>query len=74
MAKQQNHGQAEPPSLLYECELCKAQEDIDMEVIDYFDEVDPGLPGLPPTFRCERCPGIMYPEGYLRAQRDTAKQ
>jgi uncharacterized Zn finger protein len=74
MAKREKHDKGQPASLLYECERCGAQEDIDMDVIDYFDTVDPGLPGQPPTFRCERCPGIMYPEGYLRAQRDTAKQ
>jgi hypothetical protein len=60
-------------SLLYECELCAAQEDIPMEVIDYFDEVDPGLPGQPPTFQCQQCPGIMYPNDYLRAKRAEAK-
>ena len=56
-------------SYLYECERCAATETIDAEVIAYFDEIDPGLPGQPPTFQCENCPGIMYPQAYLRAKR-----
>lgn len=63
-----------PASYLYECDACGATEDIDAEVIDYFDEIDPGLPGQPPTFQCERCPGIMYPQPYLRAERADAKR
>jgi hypothetical protein len=31
-------------------------------VLTFFDVVDPGEPGAPATLRCERCPGIMYPE------------
>ena len=63
----------QPDSLLYECELCGAQEMIPNEVIAHFDVVDPGLPGQPATFGCQQCPGIMYPEGYLRAQRVEPK-
>ena len=58
---------------LYECEACGKTERIDQEVIDYFDEIDPGLPGQPPTFQCEHCPGIMYPQSYLRAERAEPK-
>jgi hypothetical protein len=43
------------------------------EVIAHFDVVDPGLPGQPATFGCQQCPGIMYPQGYLRAQRVEPK-
>lgn len=64
---------SQPDGLPYECELCGAQEDIPMEVIDYFDAVDPGFPGQPPTFGCEQCTGIMYPVSYLRAQRAETK-
>jgi hypothetical protein len=60
-------------SYLYECEACGATETIDAEVIDYFDEIDPGLPGQPPTFQCQACPGIMYPQSYLRAERAEPK-
>jgi len=60
-------------SYLYECDACGATESIDAEVIDHFDEIDPGLPGQPPTFQCERCPGIMYPQSYLRAERAEPK-
>jgi hypothetical protein len=60
-------------SYLYECEACGTTENIDAEVIDHFDEIDPGLPGQPPTFQCERCPGIMYPQTYLRAERAEPK-
>jgi hypothetical protein len=38
-------------------------------VLAFFDVVDPGEPGAPATFRCERCPGIMYPEWWFRAER-----
>jgi hypothetical protein len=62
-----------PSSYLYECEACGLTENVDAEVIDYFDEIDPGLPGQPPTFQCQRCPGIMYPQMYLRAKRAEPK-
>ena len=61
-------------SYLYECEACGATENIDADVIDHFDEIDSGLPGQPPTFQCQRCPGITYPQTYLRAERAAAKR
>ena len=61
----------QPSSFLYECDLCGEFEDIDAEVIAHFDEIDPGLPGQPATFQCQNCPGIMYPQTYLRAERAT---
>lgn len=48
-------------SCLYQCELCGAGEQVPKDVLEYFDEVDPGLPGQPATFQCESCLGIMYP-------------
>lgn len=68
-----NDSQPPNDSLLYECELCGVTETIPMEIIAHFDAVDPGLPGQPPTFQCERCPGIMYPHDYLRAERVEPK-
>jgi len=59
----------ERASCLYECEQCGAKEPIPTEVLDYFDEIDPGEPGAPPTFACQQCPGIMYPAVWLRAKR-----
>ena len=56
-------------SSLYRCEACGAEERIAAEVLAYFDAIDPGEPGSPATFRCERCPGIMYPDGWFRAER-----
>ena len=56
-------------SCLYRCEACGATERIPAEVLTFFDAVDPGEPGAPATFRCEHCPGIMYPEGWFRAER-----
>jgi hypothetical protein len=63
--------QARPtgPSCVYECETCGVQEEIPGAVLDYFDEMDPGEPGAPPTFQCQKCPGIMYPVSWLRAKR-----
>src|SRR5581483_10434406 len=41
-----------PDSFVYECEKCGSTETIEAEVIAYFDEIDPGLPGQPATFAC----------------------
>jgi hypothetical protein len=54
---------------LYRCEACGAEEQIAADVLTFFDVVDPGEPGAPATFRCECCPGIMYPEWWFRAKR-----
>jgi hypothetical protein len=40
-------------------------------VLVFFDVVDPGDPAAPATFRCQRCPGIMYPDWWFRAERAT---
>ena len=56
-------------SSLYRCEACGAEEQIGTDVLAFFDVIDPGEPGAPATFRCERCPGIMYPDGWFRAER-----
>ena len=58
-----------PGTSLYQCEQCGAQERIPHDVLALFDVVDPGEPGAPATFRCERCPGIMYPDWWFRAER-----
>lgn len=58
-------------SSLYLCELCQASEQIPADVIAYFDAVDPGEPDAPPTFQCQSCPGIMYPDWWFRAKRAT---
>jgi len=58
-------------SCLYQCEQCGTQEPVPTDVIAYFDAVDPGEPDRPATFQCTCCPGIMYPEQYLRAKRVT---
>jgi hypothetical protein len=54
-------------SCLYQCELCGTQERIPNDILEYFDVIDPGDPESPATFRCERCPGIMYPVSWFRA-------
>jgi hypothetical protein len=56
-------------SCLYQCEQCGRQEQIPADVLAFFDVVDPGDPGAPATFGCERCPGIMYPDWWFRAER-----
>ena len=50
-----------PATVSYRCASCSFAEEIPAEVIEHFDLVDPGIPGQPATFRCQRCPGIMYP-------------
>jgi hypothetical protein len=56
-------------SCLYQCELCGFQEQVPKDVLEYFDAIDPGLPGQPATFGCQNCPGIMYPLWWLHAER-----
>jgi hypothetical protein len=62
---------AAPASCRYQCERCGLQEEIPVEMLAFFDVVDPGELGAPATFRCERCPGIMYPDWWFRAERAT---
>jgi hypothetical protein len=71
--KKQARGRrpAAPASCLYHCEQCGAEEQIPTEMLVFFDVVDPGEPDAPPTFRCEHCPGIMYPAWWFRAERAT---
>jgi hypothetical protein len=58
-----------PGNCLYRCDACGAQERIYAEVLAFFYAVDPGEPGAPATFRCERWPGIMSREWWFRAKR-----
>ena len=60
---------ARPVSCLYQCEACGQQERIPVQVFAFFHAVDPGEPEAPATFRCEHCPGIMYPDWWFRAER-----
>jgi uncharacterized Zn finger protein len=62
---------AAPASCLYQCDQCGAPEEIPAEILEFFDVVDPGDPEAPATFRCQRCPGIMYPVWWFRAKRAT---
>ena len=59
--QKESHSDHTGGNCLYRCELCNAQEEIPADVIEYFDVIDPGEPGAPATFQCERCSGIMYP-------------
>jgi len=56
-------------SCLYQCEVCGVQESVPKDVLKYFDEADPGLPGQPATFQCQSCPGIMCPVWWFHAER-----
>jgi len=56
-------------SCLYQCEMCGVQEHVPKDVVEYFDAVDPGLPGQPATFQCQACSGIMCPVWWLHAKR-----
>lgn len=58
-------------SSLYQCEQCGVTERVPANVLAYFDETDPDDTGAPATFRCEACPGIMYPDWWFRAERAT---
>lgn len=43
------------------CEF-RVVENIPKGVVDFLDEMDPGDPGMPPRFQCEKCGGIMSPD------------
>jgi hypothetical protein len=60
-----------PANCRYQCEQCGALEEIPAEILAFLDVVDPGDPAAPATFRCQRCPGIMYPGWWFRAERAT---
>lgn len=62
---------AAPASCRYQCEQCGTHEEIPTEILEFFDVVDPGDPAAPATFRCQCCPGIMYPAWWFRAERAT---
>jgi hypothetical protein len=64
-----DHQKAGNGSCLYQCKLCGAKEQVPKDVLEYFDAVDPGLPGQPATFACQACPGIMYPSWWF--ERDS---
>lgn len=65
--------QPQPSSCRYQCERCGAQETIPADILAFFDVVDPGVDDDPATFRCQSCPGIMYPVAWLRAKRAAPK-
>lgn len=67
MKRKSKGRQSGEGSCLYRCELCGAQEQVPKDVLEYFDAVDPGLPGQPATFGCQLCPGIMYPVWWFEA-------
>ena len=69
--KKRPRGRRPAASCLYQCEQCGTQEQIPADVLVFFDVVDPGDPEAPATFRCQCCPGIMYPAWWFRAERAT---
>lgn len=69
MKKPKGHRGSQEDSCLYQCEMCGFQEQVPRDVLEYFDAVDPGLPGQPATFACQSCPGIMYPLWWFHAKR-----
>ena len=62
---------AAPANWLCQYERCGPHEPNPTDVLVFFDVVDPGDPAAPATFRCQRCPGIMYPVWWFRAKRAT---
>jgi len=49
-------------SVLFKCNTCNFEEFIPKDVIEFFDVVDPDIQGSPPTFQCQLCIGIMFPD------------
>lgn len=50
--------------ILYICTVCKAEEKIPKDVVEYFDTMDQSNVNEPPCFSCEKCGGIMRPKDY----------
>ncbi len=49
----------------YICTNCGAQEEIPLDVVKTFDEMDQSNISEPPQFDCESCGGLMRPERYI---------
>ena len=49
----------------YICTNCGAQEEIPIDVVKTFDEMDQSNINEPPQFDCESCGGLMRPEKYI---------
>ena len=50
--------------VLFICSNCKFEEFIPQDVLEFFDVVDPDIHGAPPTFQCQLCVGIMFPDDF----------
>jgi hypothetical protein len=64
---------SQPSRCRYQCERCGRRETIPADVRAVFEVIDSGEPDTPATFRCQRCPGIMYPVACFRAYRVVPK-
>lgn len=49
----------------YICTNCGADEEIPLDVVKTFDEMDQSNINEPPQFNCELCGGLMRPERYI---------
>lgn len=49
----------------YICTNCESEEEIPLDVVKTFDEMDQSNINEPPQFDCESCGGLMRPERYV---------
>lgn len=52
----------------FKCKKCGIEEEIPKEIVDMLEKADQGDIKYPPTFRCEKCPGIMEPINYTSSR------
>ena len=51
-------------TIKFRCERCNVEEDVPEEIVKMLDEMDDGDDLVAPRFKCEKCPGLMYPIKY----------
>lgn len=52
-------------TIRYICTTCGSSEEIPLDVVKTFDEMDQSNINEPPQFDCESCGGLMRPEKYI---------
>ena len=61
----QKKGTQNSSMIRYVCNRCGNDEEIPLDVVKTFDEMDQSNINEPPQFDCEVCGGLMRPEKYI---------
>ena len=62
---QQGRKEQNSSMIRYICTNCGTSEEIPLDVVKTFDEMDQSNINEPPQFDCESCGGLMRPEKYI---------